>query len=98
MERIGVVGCGLMGSGIAEICARAGADVVVIERDADTLALGQARIERSLERAVASGKFREDEANRARGNLSFSEDFTKLADREMVIEAVAEDEKLKLDV
>ena len=98
MERIGVVGCGLMGSGIAEICARAGADVVVIERDADALAQGQARIERSLERAVASGKLPEDDANRARGNLSFSEDFAKLADRGMVIEAVAEDEKLKIDV
>ena len=56
-----------MGSGIAEICARAGADVVVIERDADALAQGQARIERSLDRAVASGKLPEDEANRATG-------------------------------
>jgi 3-hydroxybutyryl-CoA dehydrogenase len=98
MERIGVVGCGLMGSGIAEICARAGADVVVIERDADSLALGQARIERSLDRAVSSGKLPEDEANRAKGNLTFSEDFAKFGDREMVIEAVAEDENLKIEV
>ena len=93
MERIGVVGCGLMGSGIAEICARAGADVVVIERDESALAQGQARIEKSLHRAVTSGKLPEDEANRARGNLSFSEDFAKLSDRELVIEAVAEDER-----
>jgi 3-hydroxybutyryl-CoA dehydrogenase len=98
MERIGVVGCGLMGSGIAEICARAGADVVVIERDADALAQGQARIERSLERAVASGKLPEEDANRARANLSFSENIARLADRGMVIEAVAEDENLKIDV
>ena len=98
MERIGVVGCGLMGSGIAEICARAGADVVVIERDADALAQGQTRIERSLDRASSSGKLPEDEANRARGNLTFSEDFATLSDREMVIEAVAEDENLKIDV
>jgi 3-hydroxybutyryl-CoA dehydrogenase len=98
MERIGVVGCGLMGSGIAEVAARAGADVIVIERDADALAQGQARIERSLTRAVSSGKLPEDEANRARGNLTFSEDFTTLADREMVIEAVAEDEDLKVEV
>jgi 3-hydroxybutyryl-CoA dehydrogenase len=98
MKRIGVVGCGLMGSGIAEIAARAGADVVVIERDADALALGESRIERSLSRAVSSGKVPEDEANRARGNLTFSQDFTLLGDREMVIEAVAEDEGLKIDV
>ena len=87
-----------MGSGIAEICARAGADVVVIERDGDALAHGQARIERSLDRAVASGKVPEDEANRARGNLRFGEDFSLFSDREMVIEAVAEDEDLKIEV
>ena len=48
MERIAVVGCGLMGSGIAEVAARAGIDVLVIERDNDAIASGQARIEKSL--------------------------------------------------
>ncbi len=98
MERIGVVGCGLMGSGIAEIAARAGADVIVIERDADALAHGQSRIERSLSRAVAAGKMPEGEADQVRANLTFSEDFSLLADREMVIEAVAEDEATKIEV
>ena len=98
MERIGVVGCGLMGSGIAEIAARAGADVVVNERNSEALAAGVARIEKSLSRAVAAGKVPEDEANRARGNLSFSEDFTRLHDRQLVIEAVAEDEATKVQV
>jgi 3-hydroxybutyryl-CoA dehydrogenase len=98
MQRVGVVGCGLMGSGIAEIAARAGADVIVLERDAESLAAGQARIERSLSRAVSAGKMPEDEANHARGNLTFSEDFAQLADRQMVIEAVAEDEAIKIDV
>jgi len=98
MDRIGVVGCGLMGSGIAEIAARAGADVVVVERDAESLAVGEARIERSLSRAVSAGKMPDDEANAARGNLTFSEDFERLADREMVIEAVAEDEGTKVAV
>jgi 3-hydroxybutyryl-CoA dehydrogenase len=98
MDRIGVVGCGLMGSGIAEIAARAGADVVVVERDAESLADGEARIERSLSRAVSAGKMPDDEANAARGNLTFSEDFERLADREMVIEAVAEDEGTKVAV
>ena len=98
MERIGVVGCGLMGSGIAEVAARAGADVIVVERDAAALAAGQSRIEKSLSRAVASGKLAEDVANRARGNLMFTEDFAMLADRELVIEAVAEDEDTKIEV
>lgn len=98
MERIGVVGCGLMGSGIAEIAARAGADVIVIERDAESLELGRVRIERSLTRAVSSGKLPEDEANRARGNLTFSEEYEQLSDRELVVEAVAEDELTKIEV
>ena len=98
MERIGVVGCGLMGSGIAEIAARSGADVVVIETDREAIAAGLARIEKSLSRAVAAGKVPEEEANLARGNLMFSEDFSRLADRELIIEAVAEDEDLKIDV
>ena len=91
MERVGVVGCGLMGSGIAEIAAKAGADVIVIERSPEALAAGVERIEKSLNRAVAAGKLPEDDANAVRGHLSFSEDFAKLFDRQIVIEAVAED-------
>jgi 3-hydroxybutyryl-CoA dehydrogenase len=98
MERIGVVGCGLMGSGIAEIAARAGADVIVVERNAEALAQGRARIERSLSRAVSAGKMPENEAEHARANLTFSENFALLSDREMVIEAVAEDEATKVEI
>jgi 3-hydroxybutyryl-CoA dehydrogenase len=98
MDRVGVVGCGLMGSGIAEVASRAGADVVVIERDREAVAAGQGRIERSLSRATSSGKLPEAEADAARSRLSFSTDFSRLADREIVIEAVAEDEALKLEV
>ena len=98
MERVGVVGCGLMGSGIAEITARAGANVVVVEQDATAMERGIARIEKSLARAVSSGKMPDDEAERTRSNLSFSLDFAELADRQLVIEAVAENEEIKLDV
>lgn len=98
MERVGVVGCGLMGSGIAEITARAGADVVVIELDRDALAAGQARVEKSLSRAVAAGKMPDEEAALARANLSYTTDYTRLTDRQIVIEAVAEDEDLKTEV
>jgi 3-hydroxybutyryl-CoA dehydrogenase len=98
MERIGVVGCGLMGSGIAEVTARAGASVTVIESDNDALKRGQDRIEASISRAVGSNKMSDEDATRLRANLLYSIDFADLADREMVIEAVAENEDLKLDV
>ena len=98
MERVGVVGCGLMGSGIAEITARAGANVVVVELDDDAMRKGLERVERSISRAVASGKMRDDEALRIRDNLSFTSDYAGLADRQMVIEAVAENEEVKLRV
>ncbi len=98
MNRIGVVGCGLMGSGIAEVTAGAGAQVIVIESDDDTLEAGRQRIDKSLARAVASLKLTDDDAARIQSNLTFSTNISDLADREMVIEAVAENETLKLDV
>ncbi|HEY7931598.1 MAG TPA: 3-hydroxybutyryl-CoA dehydrogenase [Acidimicrobiales bacterium] len=98
MERVGVVGCGLMGSGIAEVAARAGAQVVVIERDAAALEAGRARIEKSLSRAVSAGKVPEAEAEQARANLIFDQDFRLLTESEIVIEAVAEDEATKVEI
>jgi 3-hydroxybutyryl-CoA dehydrogenase len=98
VERVGVVGCGLMGSGIAEVTARAGADVVVIEVDREALAAGQERVERSLSRAIAAGKLSDDDAANVRANLSYSTDYTRLSDRQIVIEAVAEDEAIKTEV
>ncbi|HEV3187459.1 MAG TPA: 3-hydroxybutyryl-CoA dehydrogenase [Acidimicrobiales bacterium] len=98
MDRIGVVGCGLMGSGIAEVSARAGANVVVVEQDTAAMKRGLERVEKSLLRAVTSSKMAEEESRRIRDNLSFTTDFSKLADRELVIEAVAENEEVKLDV
>ena len=98
MERVGVVGCGLMGSGIAEITARAGANVLVVEQDTEAMKRGIERIEKSLARAVSSGKMPEEQAESTRSNLSFSLDFAELVDRQLVIEAVAENEAIKLDV
>src|SRR5271170_4090720 len=98
MERIGVVGCGLMGSGIAEVAARSGAQVVVIEQDASALEKGIERIERSLARAEASGKLSAEDAAATRAHLTYSLDLSELADRELVVEAVAENEAVKIDV
>jgi 3-hydroxybutyryl-CoA dehydrogenase len=98
MERVGVVGCGLMGSGIAEVCAKAGLDVAIIERDKSALDAGRARIESSLARAVSSQKLTGDESEAAQAHLRFNTDFSILEDRDIVIEAVAEDEHTKLEV
>ena len=98
IENIGVVGCGLMGSGIAEVAARSGADVVAVEVNDDVLAAASARIEKSLQRGVRADKITESQANEAMGRLRFTTDIKELADRELVVEAVIEDEAAKLDV
>jgi 3-hydroxybutyryl-CoA dehydrogenase len=96
--RVGVVGCGLMGSGIAEVAARAGRDVAVVESDAVAAERGLARIERSLATAVARGKLSEDDRAAALDRIDVSHDLDALADRELVIEAVFEDETAKVAV
>jgi 3-hydroxybutyryl-CoA dehydrogenase len=96
--RVGVVGCGLMGSGIAEVCARAGLDVHVVEVNQRALEAGHRRVETSLERAAASGKLAADEAVAALGRIDFSTDFAVLADRQLIVEAVIESEADKLGV
>ena len=97
MDRVGVVGCGLMGSGIAEVCARAGTNVVVVEANPDAVSAGWRRIESSLEKAERRGKL---EASRAEilERIAFSTDLADLADREIVIEAVVERLDAKLAV
>ncbi|MCY4516021.1 MAG: 3-hydroxybutyryl-CoA dehydrogenase [Acidimicrobiaceae bacterium] len=98
IERVGVVGCGLMGSGIAEIAARNGCDVKIVEVDEGALAAGMARIEKSLNRAFNAGKLDEAGRESALGAMSFGLDLDDLADREFVIEAVVEAEAAKLEV
>jgi 3-hydroxybutyryl-CoA dehydrogenase len=98
ITRVGVVGCGLMGSGIAEVCARAGLDVIVREVDAAAAEAGRARLVSSLDRGVRSGKLPEADRDDALARLSFTTDLGDLADRQLVIEAVVEDESLKTEV
>jgi 3-hydroxybutyryl-CoA dehydrogenase len=98
VERMGVVGCGLMGAGISEVCARAGLDVVVVEADDAGLARGERRVQRSLDRAVATGKLDETARDAAWGRISFSTDLGVMGDRGLVVEAVAEAEDLKVEV
>jgi 3-hydroxybutyryl-CoA dehydrogenase len=98
MEKVGVIGCGLMGSGIAEISARAGCEVVVVEANSAAIDAGRERIEKSLQRALKAQKISVEDAASLEGRLNFSTDFDALHDRTMVIEAVAENEPIKLDV
>ncbi|WP_281417575.1 3-hydroxybutyryl-CoA dehydrogenase [Kineosporia corallincola] len=91
--RVGVVGCGLMGSGIAEVCARAGQDVLVVESDLPRVRAGHARLVASLEKAEARGKI--ESAEEVLERVAVIADLDALADRELVIEAIVEDEALK---
>jgi len=87
-----------MGSGIAEVCARHGLDVVACETDAEAAERGQERVMKSLERGVRSGKLDESDRDAAVKRLTFTTDFEDLADRQLVVEAVIEDETAKLEV
>lgn len=98
ISRVGVVGAGLMGSGIAEVCARAGVDVLVAESNASAVGAGRTRIERSLARGLRAGRLTERECADATAHLSYTTDLLDFADRELVLEAVAEDEQVKDDV
>ena len=98
VERVGVVGGGLMGGGIAEVCARAGIEVAVVEVSDQLAAAGRKRVEASLARAVDRGKLAAEERDAALGRLSFGTDFAALADRDLVVEAVVEDPAVKAEV
>jgi len=98
INRVAVVGGGLMGSGIAESVARAGISVIL--RDVDQRAIDRAagRLESSLARAVKGGKLEEAQAAAIRGRIALTTDLAQIGDAELVIEAVPEDEQLKLSV
>ncbi len=98
IERIGVVGAGQMGSGIAEVSAKAGAHVVVYEPTDELVAVGRKRITGSLERAAGKGKLTEADRDAALARLTFTTDLADLSDRQLVIEAVVEDETVKAKI
>ncbi len=98
IQRVGVIGAGQMGAGIAEVCARAHVDVLVCEPSRELAAAGRARILRSLDRGVSSGKITDREREQAAWRLRFTSDLGDFADRQLVVEAVSEDEKVKTAV
>ena len=98
IQRVGVAGCGLMGSGIAEVATKAGFDVVVSEVNADALETGKGRILKSMGRAVTRGKLSEEARDEAMGRLSFTTSLEDMADRDIVIEAIVEDLAVKTEL
>ncbi|MGI5423607.1 3-hydroxybutyryl-CoA dehydrogenase [Streptomyces sp. CA-179760] len=98
IKRVGVVGCGLMGAGIAEVCARADVPVTVVERDAEAARAGRLRVTRSLDRATAHGRLSDERREIADALITVVHELDVLHDHDLVIEAVAEDEALKADV
>lgn len=98
MKRVGVVGCGLMGSGIVEVIARSGLEAIVVERDETSLRDGLARIERSTARGIERGKLTEVEAGALLKRVDGRTELDALTDCEVVIEAASEDIAVKLGI
>ena len=98
IKKVGVVGCGLMGSGIVEVCARAGYDVVVREAEQAFLDSGLGRIRRSLEKAVQRGKMEQGQADEALGRIEGTLDLADMAGCDLVVEAVTENMALKKEI
>ena len=95
ITKAGVIGSGLMGSGIAEVLARSGLDVVVRDISDEAVAAGRGRIEKSFAKGVERGKLSQEDTDAALGRLTFTTDLQAMADRQLVIEAASENEEIK---
>ena len=98
VRRVGVVGCGLMGSGIAQVCAQAGHEVRVVEASPEILEAGMGRIEAFLDKGIARGKLTAEDKEATISRLHGASDIAELDDREIVIEAVPEQMEIKQGV
>lgn len=98
VKKVGVIGCGIMGSGIVEVCAKAGTEVTYVEISDEKAERGRATIEKSLGKAVDRGKIPAEERDQALGRISGSTDIGELADSDLVIEAATENLDTKLEI
>ena len=98
ISKVGVVGCGLMGHGITQICSQAGWDVVVREANQDRLDAGIGKIEKQLARAVEKGRASREDADAVRARIEPTLDYGDLADCDLVIEAMTEELGAKLEM
>ncbi|HET9937234.1 MAG TPA: 3-hydroxybutyryl-CoA dehydrogenase [Gaiella sp.] len=98
VEKVGVVGLGTMGSGIAQLCIQAGVPTVAIEGSDELVERGRGRIDTQLVRAVEKGRLEEGERERMLGLLDATTDVSALTGCDLVIEAVFEDLAVKLEL
>jgi len=96
VRTVGVIGCGLMGSGISEVVARAGQTAVVLETSDELVQRGRQRIETSTLRAVERGRLDAEERTAVLGRISLTTDVQDLSDVDLVIEAATEDHDTKV--
>jgi 3-hydroxybutyryl-CoA dehydrogenase len=95
VKRVAVIGSGVMGSGIAEVCARGGLEVVVLEATPELVESGRRRIETSMLRGVERGRLSEDERAAAAARITATTVLDELADADLVLEAATEDRETK---
>src|ERR1700693_4186419 len=98
IEKVGVLGAGLMGHGIAQVAAQSGYQVVLRELDEATLQKGIARIEKQLARAVEKGKYTQGDADGVRGRIEGTVHYRDLGGCALVIEAITESLPLKIEM
>ena len=98
IKKVGVIGSGQMGNGIAHVAALAGFDVVLNDVSAERLKSGMATINGNLSRQVAKKAISEDEKSKALGRITLSESMDGLADCDLVIESAVEKEEVKRKV
>jgi 3-hydroxyacyl-CoA dehydrogenase/enoyl-CoA hydratase/3-hydroxybutyryl-CoA epimerase len=97
-KKIGVVGAGFMGAGIAQVSAAAGLDVVLIDRDQETADKGKAGLHKAMSDRVAKGRMKGAERDAVLAKITPGADYAALSDCDLVVEAVFEDRKVKADV
>lgn len=98
VERVGVIGCGIMGSGIVEVCAKAGMQVTFVEVDDAAVDKGRAKIEKSVTKAVERGKMSEEDAAGLLGSVYGTSSLHDIENSDLVIEAITEKLEDKLDL
>jgi 3-hydroxybutyryl-CoA dehydrogenase len=98
VKKVGVIGCGIMGSGIVEVCAKTGAEVTYVEISDEKVERGRSAIEKSLGKAVDRGKIEAGERDQALGRITGSTELEDLGESDLVIEAATENLDIKLDI
>jgi 3-hydroxybutyryl-CoA dehydrogenase len=98
VQKVGVIGCGIMGSGIVEVCAKAGTQVTYVEIDDESVDRGRKAIEKSVGKAVERGKLSEEDRGGILSSIHGTTSIEEVGDSDLVIEAATEDLKVKLDI